>query len=38
MLMELNMINVKFIPVKIMAIADTAVAPQKGIRIFLTLI
>lgn len=38
MLMELDMVNVKFIPEKIMAVADTAIAPQKDIRIFLTLI
>ena len=38
MLMELNMVNVKFIPEKIMAITDTAVTPQKRISFFLIVI
>jgi hypothetical protein len=36
--MELNMVNVKFIFEKIVAVADAAIAPQKGIRVFLTVI
>jgi len=37
--MELDMLYVKFIPVKIMTVADAAVAPQKkSIRVFFALI
>ncbi len=39
MLMELDMLYVKFIPVKIMTVADATVAPQKkSIRIVFALI